>query len=72
MREKGSKQTIYLPTHLPRGSKQTVYLPTHLPKGSKQTLNLPTYLSEIWETNKLYLGLGFRISTCGGESIGPI
>ncbi len=70
MRGEGSKQTLYLPTHLPKGSKQTLYLPTHLLKGSKQILNLPTYLNEIWETNKSYLGC--EICTCGRESIGPI
>ncbi len=41
---KGSKQTVYSPTHLSKCSKHTVYLPTHLPKGLKQTLYLPTYL----------------------------
>jgi len=45
-----------------------LYLPTHLPKG--KPLYLPTYLSEIWETNKLYLGC--EICTCGSESIGPM
>ncbi len=39
MRE-GSKQTVYLPTHLPKGSKQT-FIFTYLPKwnlGDKQII----------------------------------
>jgi hypothetical protein len=32
MREEGYKQTVYLPTHLPKGSKQALYLPTYRPK----------------------------------------
>jgi hypothetical protein len=69
MRE-GSKQTLYLPTHLPKGSKQSLYLPTHLPKGSKQTF-IFTYLPK-WNSGDKQIIFGlWDFCTCGREAIGP-